>query len=479
MSEQRLGLEGLPLDEPERRVLVIDAQQNHRGLVVAALVEAGFKVRGVDDGFKAAGLLGQWPCGVVLVARQLPLMDGLKVIERLTRRPHAPSCLVLVEQDDSDAALDAMERGAAGFVTRSTSLGTVVLSVKRAFERRALRAQLHHLRHHVLPEVLGSQTQIIGQSAAVEELRDMIEQVASSKASVLIMGESGTGKELVARLIHERSQRKGAPFVVLHCAALAESVLESELFGHERGAFTGASAQRVGRFELAHGGTLFLDEIGELSLTMQVKLLRFLQQRQFERVGGNKTISVDVRLVAATHRNLMAEVKAGRFREDLYYRLNVICIETPPLRQRPDDIELLMKHFLARSCADNNKELVDIDPQVVRLLKEHPWPGNVRELENVMERAVVLMRSGRLEPSLLPVEIRGIGLRGAASAPPIPGATLEELERYAILRTYEAVGGSTAQTAKVLDISVRKVRYKLRQYAQAAEAHSSPEGSGS
>jgi two-component system NtrC family response regulator/two-component system response regulator HydG len=293
---------------------------------------------------------------------------------------------------------------------------------------------------------------------------EIVDQVAPSRATVLLTGESGTGKELVANAIHQRSPRANGPFIKLHCAALAESLLESELFGHERGSFTGAMARKDGRFQLADGGTLFLDEIGEISPAIQVKLLRFLQEREFERVGGTQTIRVDVRVIAATNRSLPEEVAKGRFREDLYYRLNVVALEMPPLRDRKTDIPALVRFFLDRYAKENGKAIEDVAPEALALLSAYDWPGNVRELENAIERAVVLATGPHLEPRQLPANVRP---KQHAGIPIIPGATMAEIERYAILETMKATGGSTSKAAEMLGISTRTIQYRLHEYAEA------------
>ena len=287
---------------------------------------------------------------------------------------------------------------------------------------------------------------------------------------MLITGESGTGKELVAEALHEHSPRAKGPFVKLHCAALAETILESELFGHERGAFTGAAARRDGRFQQADGGTLFLDEIGEISAAIQVKLLRFLQERQFERVGGNETIKVDVRILAATNRDLARMVKEGHFREDLYYRLNVISIEMPSLRERPTDISLLAMHFLRKFAGENDKPLVGFADDALAAMTRYEWPGNVRELENAIERAVIIARGDAVRASDLPAQVSTAERTLPTGGPPVPGATLAELEKHAILKTLEFTGGSTSRAAEILGISTRKVQYRLREYQGGAPA---------
>jgi two-component system response regulator HydG len=311
----------------------------------------------------------------------------------------------------------------------------------------------------------------------MQEVFNAIEQVAPSKASVLITGESGTGKELVAQAIHQNSPRASAPFVQLHCAALAETLLESELFGHEKGSFTGAAGRREGRFKQADGGTLFLDEIGEISPGIQVKLLRFLQERTFERVGGNETVKVDVRVIAATNRDLPAEMAAGRFREDLYYRLNVVNIEMPPLRARPSDLLPLATHFLRRFAKENGKSIDSFHDEAIERIAGYRWPGNVRELENVIERAVVLCDGAKLTAKQLPAGVGAV----ARGSPRIPGSTLAEAERHLILATLEACGGRTSQAAQMLDISVRKIQYKLHEYGitmQRTTAMRAPESAG-
>ncbi|MFI5302969.1 MAG: sigma-54 interaction domain-containing protein, partial [Polyangiales bacterium] len=297
----------------------------------------------------------------------------------------------------------------------------------------------------------------------------MARKVAEAKATVLVTGESGTGKGELARAIHSRSPRSKMPFVSVHCSALAESLLESELFGHERGAFTGAERKRIGRFEQANGGTLFLDEVGEIAPATQVKLLRVLQERQFERVGGNETVTIDVRLIAATNRDLAADVQAGRFREDLYYRLDVIHIEMPPLRMREGDIFLLAQHFLRRHAEENHKRIDGFTDEARARLLAHRWPGNVRELENTIERAVVLCDSDKVDVDQLPLGTLLGPTNSGAGGVRIPGATMSEIERHAILSTLEAVGGSTTKAAEMLDISVRTIQYRLHEYGLAGK----------
>ena len=452
----------------KRRILVVDDEPHARRALVELLSDEGYEVSSAGDGFKALGILREWPCEVLLTDWRMPVMDGITLVKKAREEQPDLGCVVMTAFGSVESAVEAMKAGADDYLTKPLNFDAVSLVLSRAMERIEERRELTNLRARHAEQREQSRTKILGASPAVQSLIAMIDQVAGARATVMITGESGTGKELIARMLHEKSGRVDKPFVRLHCAALAESLLESELFGHEKGAFTGASARREGRFEEANGGTLFLDEIGEISPAIQVKLLRFLQQREFERVGGNKTISVDVRVVAATNRDLEAEVKAGRFREDLYFRLNVIHIEAPPLRARPGDVPLLARHFVAKYAQENGRIIEEVAPEVMSALERYEWPGNVRELENVIERAVVLTEGKRLEVRHLPREVLRQGETASGDlGVQIPGSTLADIERYALLRTYEATGGSSAETAEMLGISVRKVQYRLREYREA------------
>ncbi len=442
------------------RVLVVDDEPRAREALVALLETEDYEVRSASDGFKALGILRQWQPDVLLTDWRMPVMDGITLLKKAREDYPQLGCVVMTAFGSVESAVEAMKAGADDYLTKPLNFDAVTLILERSMERLAMQRELQKLRAANNGE---SKTRIIGNSPVVQQMISMVDQVADSRATVLVTGESGTGKELIARRIHEKSSRRGKPFVRLHCAALAESLLESELFGHEKGAFTGAASRRAGRFEEADGGTLFLDEIGEIPQSVQVKLLRFLQLKEFERVGGNQTLNVDVRIVAATNRDLEKEVEEGRFREDLYFRLNVIHVEAPPLRARVGDVPVLARHFVVHYAAENGKDIREISPSAIERLERYDWPGNIRELENVIERAVVLADGERVEEEHLPPglgqteTIFGDGIH-------VPGATLEELERYAILKTYEATGGSTSETADILGISVRKVQYRLRDY---------------
>ncbi len=344
----------------------------------------------------------------------------------------------------------------------------VLVFLEKALEKRRLVQETATLRERVRERyrIEG----MVGDAPELRAVYEVVRQAAPTKATVLVLGESGTGKELIAQALHELSSWKDGPFVKVSCAALSETLLESELFGHERGSFTGAVGRREGRFELANGGTLFLDEIGEIPPTVQVKLLRALQTKEFERVGGTQSLKVDVRLVAATNRDLSAEVKAARFREDLFYRLNVVAVTLPPLRRRKGDIPALAAHFIEKYGKSYGKEIEGLAPGTLNALLSHDWPGNVRELENAIERAVVLAKGTQLTADDLPATLRGPRPAGRAVGGLIPGGSLHEIEREAILRTLELVRGSTARAAELLGISVRKIQYRLKEYADGAPA---------
>jgi DNA-binding NtrC family response regulator len=401
-------------------------------------------------------------------------MDGIELMRKARQIDPEMSVVVMTAHGGVDTAVAAMREGALDYLTKPINVEELSIVIERVLERRRLRREAGNLRQQLSAKNrIGS---IVGSSPPIQKVFETVMQVAPSRASVLITGESGTGKELIAAAIHEHSARSARPFVKLHCAALAETLLESELFGHEKGSFTGAATRRDGRFQQADGGTLFLDEIGDISASTQVKLLRFLQEREFERVGGNQTIKVDVRIIAATNRDLPALVREGKFREDLYYRLNVVPIVMPPLRARPSDIPLLAMHFLRRFARENDKTIQGFADDALARLVHYGWPGNVRELENAVERAVVVCRGSEIQSGDLSENI-GASIRAAAEGMPVvPGATIAELERYAILRTLEHTGGSTSRAAEILGISARKIQYRLHEYSDGRKHPADHEG---
>jgi DNA-binding NtrC family response regulator len=448
-----------PTQHTGRRVLVVDDEPNARSALAELLRDEGYVTAVAQNGQEALALLAEFDPDVVLTDLKMPVLDGLGLVTQgKPLVPHA-AFVMMTAFGSIDTAVTAIKAGAENYLTKPLDLDAVALLVDRAAEKSKLSREASDLRKRL--DERFSVGSILGGHPSMQQLVKTIRQVATSKATVLIFGESGTGKELIAQAIHQGSPRRDKPFVRLNCAALAESLLESELFGHERGSFTGAAGRREGRFKQADGGTLFLDEVSEIPLPVQVKLLRFLQEKQFERVGGNETLSVDVRIVAATNRDLKERVKAGAFREDLYYRLNVVQLDVPPLRVRRSDIPLLAHHFLRRYAEENQRAIEGFTDGALHALLAYPWPGNVRELENAIERAVVLCRDHKIGTEHLP---------GAASesvqdpAVLIPGVTLAELERMAMLQTLEAVDGSTARAAAVLGVSRRKIQYRLKEW---------------
>ena len=445
------------------RVLVVDDEPNARSALAELLRDEGYVTELAADGYRALSLLESFDPDVVLTDLKMPVLDGLGLLER--GRPLVPhACFVVMTAFGSiDTAVQAIQRGAENYLTKPLDLDAVTALVGRACEKAQLSKEASELRKRVAERFdIGK---ILGEHPAMQRLLKTVAQVAPSRATVLIFGESGTGKELIASAIHQNSPRKSAPFVRLNCAALAESLLESELFGHEKGSFTGALTRREGRFKQAHGGTLFLDEVSEIPPSVQVKLLRFLQERQFERVGGNETLTVDVRIVAATNRDLRERMESGAFREDLYYRLNVVQLDVPPLRVRKSDVPLLAHHFLRRFAEENGRDdLVGFTDDAMHNLLAYPWPGNVRELENAIERAVVLCQGRHVGADLLP---GGAGIVSKDLPLLVPGISLAELERMAILQTLEAVSGSTAKAAELLGISRRKIQYRLKEWGMS------------
>jgi len=445
------------------RILVVDDEANARSALADLLREDGYDVETASDGFKALGKLPDFAPDLVLTDLKMPGCDGMELMRKARALEPDTLFVVMTAFGTIESAVAAMRDGAEDYVTKPLNLDELKLVLDRALEKGRLRAEARSLRQRIAERYRFEN--IVGSSLPIQDVFKVIAQVAPSKATVLLVGESGTGKELVAAAIHERSPRSDGPFVKLHCAALAESLLESELFGHERGSFTGAVGRREGRFRQAHGGTLFLDEVSEIPPPTQVKLLRFLQEHEFERVGGNETLKVDVRIVAATNKDLAKEVESGRFRDDLYYRLNVVQVELPPLRDRRSDIPLLAVHFLRRYAQENEKNVTSLSDEAMVRLRAYSWPGNVRELENVIERAIVMCPGSEIQTEHLPPSLTPIG-RPGSGAPVVPGANMAELERYAILKTLEAVGGSTSKAAHILGISTRKIQYRLQQFRQ-------------
>ncbi|MDQ3365693.1 MAG: sigma-54 dependent transcriptional regulator [Myxococcota bacterium] len=445
------------------RILVVDDEVNARTALAELLRDEGYDVETAADAFKALGKYESFSPHVVVTDLKMPGMDGIELVKKIRSSEDPAAVVVMTAFGAVSSAVDAMRAGAAEYLTKPLNFDELLVVLDKVFEQQELRRETRQLRLRVRDRVAPGN--IVGSSPPMQRVFEVVDQVAPSRATVLITGESGTGKELVANALHQRSPRTSGPFIKLHCAALAESLLESELFGHEKGSFTGALARKDGRFQLADRGTLFLDEIGEISPAIQVKLLRFLQEHEFERVGGNQTIHVDVRVIAATNKNLQEEVAKGKFREDLFYRLNVVGLEMPPLRDRRSDIPALAKFFLDRYAKENAKPIEGFLPETMERLAGYDWPGNVRELENAIERAVVLCTTPSIEPRHLPASIQPKVT--PAGSPLIPGATMADIERYAILETLKSTGGSTSKAAEILGISVRTIQYRLHQYNEA------------
>ncbi len=442
------------------RVLVVDDEASARSGLEKLLTQEGYTVDCAEDGTEALALFAEAPADVVVTDLKMPRMDGIELLKQLRALDRDVPVIVCTAFGDVNIAVQAMRAGAEEFLTKPIDFDALALTIERALERREIRVEAENLRSQ-LRERDGEGVQgLLGASPAMQKVYRVARQVASSRATVLITGESGTGKGELARAIHALSPRAKQPFISLHCAALAESLLESELFGHEKGAFTGADRRRVGRFEQASGGTLFLDEIGEIPMATQIKLLQVLQERTFERVGGNERVHVDVRVIAATNRDLAADVRDKRFREDLYYRLNVVHIEMPVLRLRGGDIFVLAGHFLRKFAQENHKRVEGFTERARTKILGHRWPGNVRALENAVERAVVLCEGPMIDHDDLPFE----AAPDFESTLRIPGSTMAEIERYAILTTLDAAEGSTAKAAELLDISVRTIQYRLHEY---------------
>ncbi len=442
------------------KILIVDDEKSTRDGLARAL-QRQYDVQVAGDGMAALALLDQQPVDVVLSDLRMPGMDGLALIQRILAKTPQPACILLTAYGSIETAVEAIKRGAADFLTKPVNLDELDMRIRGALRARTMEQENRELREQ-LDSRFGMES-IVGQSPALEEVLDTIRQVAPSRANVMIQGETGTGKELVARAIHRLSPRAKAPLITVHCAALPTNLLESELFGHEKGAFTGATDRRQGRFELADGGSIFLDEIGEIDTTVQVKILRVLEERAFERVGGHETLEVDVRLIAATNKDLAAMVKEGTFREDLFYRLNVVTIALPPLRERREDIPLLMQKFLDEFNRENNKSIEGFTSDCQQALISYDWPGNIRELRNVIERMVVLARQERLTVRDLPAHMR----KGADEPAPVavmPNMSLEEVEKNMILRALDAHQGNRTKAAEQLGISRRTLHRKLNEY---------------
>ncbi len=451
-------------------VLVIDDESGSRESMAIALEKAGLAVRTFDDARKALDYLAENEGARLAVCDlRMPGTDGLAFLQEVRERGDELAVVLVTGYGSIESAVEAMRVGADDYLTKPVDLYELRQRVMNLIEKQQLREEVTSLRQQ-LDKRYGFES-IIGHSAPMERLFEQMQLVAPTRSTVLVVGESGTGKELVAAAIHRASPRRNERFLAINCGAIPPDILESELFGHERGSFTGAIARKIGKFELAHRGTLFLDEISELYPELQVKLLRVLEERQIMRVGGGEVIPVDFRLLAATNRDLERVVAEGKFREDLYYRLKVVTLRIPPLRERPEDVPLLAEHFLALFAEEHGKPPKRLAPEALELLARFPWPGNVRQLKNVIESVVVFHQGEVVEPGDLPAEVRDAATVSAAGGrvqSAVGGTrTMEEIERQAILETLARTGGHRAKAADLLGIGLRTLQRKLKEYKDA------------
>ena len=438
------------------KVLIVDDEAIIRESLRDWLSDVGHQVLTAENGLQALEIIEREKPGIAFVDLVMPGMDGIELLKRAKEISPSIDVVIITAYGSIPTAIHAMREGAYDYIEKPFCPERAELLVGKLAEHQRLIEENISL-HQKLEERYQFEN-IIAKSSKMRQVIEVIKVVAKSNATVLVTGESGTGKELVARAIHSQSYRKDKPFIAVSCAALPESLLESELFGHEKGAFTGAHAQRMGRFEVANRGTLFMDEIGEMSANIQVHLLRVLEEKEFTRVGGNELIKVDVRVISATNKDMKKAIANGQFREDIYYRLNVVPIELPPLRERTEDVPLLAQHFLKKFTVENQKEIIGFSPEATDFLLKYKWPGNVRELENAIERAVILAKNPYIEANDLTHET----LLMAHSAP--PGRSLKEVEKERILNVLNETGGNRCKTARILGISRATLYNKIREY---------------
>ncbi|MCB2231207.1 sigma-54 dependent transcriptional regulator [bacterium] len=446
-------------------ILVVDDKDSMRTMLTQTLTEEGYRVDAADDGRKALDLVANKSYDLVLTDLRMPKLDGLQVLNGIKEIDAETAVIVMTAYGTIEDAVSAMKSGAYDFITKPLDTEHLCVLVNRALENRRLRAENVLLREEAMAhQGFGN---IIGQSKKMIELSNLVRKVATSDASVLLQGESGTGKELIARAIHTLSNRKDKSYITINSAAIPRELLENELFGSEKGAFTGAHARKMGKFEIANGGTIFLDEIGDMDVSLQAKLLRVLQEKQFERLGGNKTVDVDVRVIAATNMDLQELIRQSKFREDLYYRLSVFPLVMPPLRERIDDIALLADYFIDKYCREMKKGSKSLTRDAAGLLEKYHWPGNVRELENTIERAVILAEGKKIGPDHLAIRIRRtseIHLRDGAGLKEIGAHAQREAERGTIVRVLKEVRGNKRKAASVLKIDYTTLFDKMKKY---------------
>jgi two-component system response regulator AtoC len=442
-------------------ILVVDDEVNIRNALVTMLGKKVYRVCGVGTGEEALRHLDEAKINLVITDLRMPGIGGMEFLRRLKDKWPDTEVVVMTAFGSIDTAVEAMRLGAYDYMTKPIDRERFVVIVEKALERHALAFENKQLRDRL--ETRTRFDQMVGESEAMQQVYTLVEMVADSDVTVLLTGESGTGKELVARAIHHKSPKANGPFITLNCGALPENLFESELFGYEKGAFTGAMSTKIGRFELADGGTLLLDEVGELSLKSQVDFLRVLETKEFRRLGGTKLIKVDTRIIAATNRNLDEAVKQGDFREDLYYRLNVVPIRLPPLRERAGDVPLLVDQYLTESSVQHHRGPKEVSREAMRLLRLYGWPGNVRQLRNLMERLVVTVKDTTIQPWHLPEEIR-TSQEDVRTMVITLGTSIQQIERQVIERTLKEVTNHRENAAKLLGISLRTLQYKIKEY---------------
>ena len=445
-------------------ILVVDDEVNIRRGLAMGLVDEGYNVYEASNGLEALKIIASKEVDLVITDLKMPEMTGEELLKQITANYKNIPVIILTGHGTIETAVETMHNGAYDFMTKPLNLDHLFLIIKRALSNRQLVLEHTELQAQVEKMKASHNNMIIGKSPKMRQIMETVEQVAGTRASILLTGESGVGKEVIANAIQSLSDRRDKPFIKVHCAALAEGLLESELFGHEKGAFTNAIAQKKGKFELADKGTIFLDEIGEINQNVQVKLLRIIQEREFERVGGTETIKVDVRIISATNRNLVQEVQKGNFREDLFYRLNVVNIEIPPLRERKEDILLMATAFMNKFAKENNKEITGMDSKVMAILYNHPWRGNIRELENCMENAVIMCRGNVITVDDLPFTMRKEA--GDNYVKIRLGTSLDNAEKTLIMATLDMCKGNKSKAAEVLAIGRKTLHRKLDEYAE-------------
>ncbi len=445
-------------------VLIVDDERNIRSGLSIAFEDEDFDTLEAENGEVAWNIINKKSVDLVITDLRMPVLSGYDLLKRISSTFPTLPVIVLTGHGTIEDAVKAMQDGAIDFFTKPVDLDHIILTARKALQNSKILEQNRRLTEEIttLKQKVQARGTIIGKSEKLTKMMSLIEQVAPTRASVLVTGESGVGKELVADALHRLSDRKDGPFIKVHCASLSSNLLESELFGHEKGAFTGAVSQKKGRFELADGGTIFLDEIGEIDSATQVKILRVLQEREFERVGGTETVKVDVRIVAATNRDLLEEVKKGNFREDLFYRLNVVHIEVPPLRERKEDIPLLMSSFLEEFNREDKRTIEGFSPAARKAMYAYSWPGNIRQLRNTIESAVVTCRGKVIDTGDLPEQIVAENRAGEVSIR--LGVTLSEAERTVIMSTLDFCEGNKTKASEMLGIGRKTLHRKLEEY---------------